>query len=144
MNEDIKIRGIVSVFKKLVDEQGGEASLDEDALEELKDKVARRMDFLFNPTWRLEVLLNHTKGSDPFGGGWLPEPPLPSTITPSDVDEMYRRMRSFAKNREMSRERLEHMPEEMDHSKYEKIKPKSKMIIAVMSCPKCQNRKCGC
>jgi len=133
MNEMTKIKGIVSIFKQLADEYGGQEGLDEDEQEDLKENTARRMDFLFNPTWRLEILLGKSEGEDPFGGGWLPSPPRPSMVCVADVDKMYGKMRAFARNRQMARDGLEHSPEEMDHKAY-----------ANVLCPVCSNKVCEC
>lgn len=131
MNEQHKIKGIVEIFNKIADEIG----IMEDETE-CKCRVGRIMDNLFGPCWRHEVNLHTHLGADPFGGGWMPEIDLMHSPTPMELDRMYKALQRFARDREMPRDNLEHMPEEMDHEAYEEAKPKvSKVVKVVISKP---------
>jgi len=129
MNEQEKIRGIVSVFERVADEMG----ITQDRQDDCKCRIGKMLDRLVGPCWRHEVNLHTPMGADPFGGGWMPEMDLMHKPTPEELDEMYRRMRLLARDRGMAEERLEHMPQEMDHKAYEAIpEPISKVIKIVV------------
>lgn len=124
MNEDLKLRGIRKIFDKLLEEEGVGSDVDEDS----KESVADKMDCLFGPVWRYEVLIHTPQGGDLFGGGWKPFPPLMSHVSPSSLDRMYHRMRKFARDRGMPEELLVHFPREASKEYFDN-KDKGKHVI---------------
>jgi hypothetical protein len=119
MSDQYKVRGIVEIFENIKDELG----MDQGSEYECKCKVAHVMDQLFGPCWRSEVAIGVPFGADPFGGGWMPDIDLQYSPSPIDIDRMYNALRKYAKDREIPRDNLEHMPSEMKHEVYDKIKP---------------------
>ena len=137
MSNRDKIRGIVDVFERVSDELG----IKEDRTDKCKERIAKMLDKLVGTSWRYEVNIHAPMGSDPFGGGWMPEIDLSDKPDAYDLDEMYRRMRLLARDRGMAEERLEHMPSDMDHKAYEAIpEPTSKTLKVIVYRP-CKAKK---
>lgn len=128
MNEQDKIKGIVTVFYRIASELG----ITQDQTEDCKCRIGKVLDKLVGPCWRHEVNLHTPMGADPFGGGWMPDMDLMHKPDAYELDEMYRRMRLLARDRGMAEERLEHMPSEMDHEAYAKIPDPISRVIKVV------------